>query len=293
MIFDCNNAEANLIETNEKNVSIYFNEVKKYPILTSSEERQLMEIVKNETGKKAEIARNKIVECNQRFVISAARKRQNGENFLDLVNEGNLGLMAAIEHFDLTKKQRFLTYAVFWIRKAINDYISGTEASVHTMNSTKVYTYASKARNTFFMKNERYPTTQELKEEIKIEFGVTIPYEEDLEKVIVTSIEPTMIDDEDSDNVYDSEFNVATATNNTEDDINRQYEIDTARELISTLDEREMEVVKSYYGIDGRIQKSYELIGRDLGICKERVRQIMNEAMAKMSKNVKPEMYEN
>lgn len=186
-----------------------------------------------------------------------------------------------------------MTYAVFWIRKAINDYISGTESSIHTMNATKVYTYASKARNSFFMKNERYPTTQELKEEIKIKFGVTIPYEEDLEKIIISSIEPTILDDEDIDNVYESEFNIVTATNNTEDDINRQHEIDTAKELMSTLDERELQVVKSYYGIDGYTQKSYELIGRDLGVCKERVRQIMNEAMAKMSKNVKPEMYEN
>ena len=292
MIFDCN-AEASLVDNKERNVSIYFSEVRKYPILTSTEERQLIEIVKNETGKKAEKARNRIVECNQRFVISAARKRQNGNNFLDLVNEGNIGLMTAIERFDLSKKQRFLTYAVFWIRKAINDYISGTETSIHTMNATKVYTYASKARNSFFMKNERYPTTQELKDEIKIKFGVTIPYEEDLERIIISTIEPTVLDDEDVDNVYESEFNIVTATNNTEDDINRQHEIDTARELMSTLDERELEVVKSYYGIDGHTQKSYELIGRDLGVCKERVRQIMNEAMAKMSKNVKPEMYEN
>lgn len=292
MIFDCN-AEVNLADNKEKNISIYYNEVRKYPILTSTEERELIEIVKKESGKKAEKARNRIVECNQRFVISAARKRQNGDNFLDLVNEGNIGLMTAIERFDLSKKQRFLTYAVFWIRKAINDYISGTESSVHTMNSTKVYTYASKARNSFFMKNERYPTTQELKEEIKIKFGVTIPYEEDLEKIIISSIEPTILDDEDIDNVCDSEFNIVTATNNTEDDINRQHEIDTAKELMSTLDKRELQVVKSYYGIDGYTQKSYELIGRDLGVCKERVRQIMNEAMAKMSKNVKPEMYEN
>lgn len=292
MIFDCN-AEASLVDNKGKNVSIYFSEVRKYPILTSTEERQLIEIVKTETGKKAEKARNRIVECNQRFVISAARKRQNGSNFLDLVNEGNIGLMTAIERFDLSKKQRFLTYAVFWIRKAINDYISGTETSIHTMNATKVYTYASKARNSFFMKNERYPTNQELKEEIQRIFGVTIPYEEDLEKIIISSIEPTILDDEDIDNVCDSEFNIVTATNNTEDDINRQHEIDTAKELMSTLDERELQVVKSYYGIDGYTQKSYELIGRDLGVCKERVRQIMNEAMAKMSKNVKPEMYEN
>lgn len=292
MIFDCN-AEASLVDNKENNISIYFSEVRKYPILTSTEERQLIEIVKTETGKKAEKARNRIVECNQRFVISAARKRQNGSNFLDLVNEGNIGLMTAIERFDLSKKQRFLTYAVFWIRKAINDYISGTEASIHTMNATKVYTYASKARNSFFMKNERYPTTQELKEEIKLIFGVTIPYEEDLEKIVISSIEPTVLDDEEVDNVYESEFNIVTATNNTEEDINRQHEIDTARELMSTLDERELQVVKSYYGIDGYTQKSYELIGRDLGVCKERVRQIMNEAMAKMSKNVKPEMYEN
>lgn len=289
MIFDCN-TDVNLVDNKEKNVSIYYNEVRKYPILTSTEERELIEIVKKGSGKKAEKARNRIVECNQRFVISAARKRQNGDNFLDLVNEGNIGLMTAIERFDLSKKQRFLTYAVFWIRKAINDYISGTESSIHTMNATKVYTYASKARNSFFMKNERYPTTQELKEEIKIKFGVTIPYEEDLEKIIISSIEPTILDDEDIDNVCDSEFNIVTATNNTEDDINRQHEIDTAKELMSTLDERELQVVKSYYGIDGYTQKSYELIGRDLGVCKERVRQIMNEAMAKMSKNVKSEM---
>ena len=73
MIFDCN-AEASIVDNKENNISIYFSEVRKYPILTSTEERQLIEIVKTETGKKAEKARNRIVECNQRFVISAARK---------------------------------------------------------------------------------------------------------------------------------------------------------------------------------------------------------------------------
>lgn len=291
MTFEYNTKEK-LNERNE-NISIYFSEIRKYPVLTSSEERELIEIARNEKGKKAENARNKIVECNQRFVISAARKRQNGNNFLDLVNEGNIGLMTAIERFDLSKKQRFLTYAVFWIRKAINDYISGTESSIHALNATKVYTYASKARNSFFMKNERYPTSRELKEEIKTKFGVTIPYEEDLDNIIISSIEPMALDEDDIDNIYESEFNIVTASNNTEEDINRQHNIDIANLLMSTLDERELEVVKSYYGIDGRRQKSYELIGRDLGICKERVRQIMNEAMMKMSKNIKPEMYED
>ena len=121
MVFDCK-TKAQFIQRSDIS-TIYFNEIRKYPLLTVKEERNLLYAIKFGNRAESEEARERIIKCNQRFVISAAKKWQNGSNFMDIVNEGNIGLMTAIEKFDINKKQRFLTYAVFWIRKAINEYI--------------------------------------------------------------------------------------------------------------------------------------------------------------------------
>lgn len=292
MIVNCKSENTGFVCRND-NTAIYFNEIRKYPILTSSEERVLLNVIKTGSVKKSQEARDKLIQCNQRFVVSVAKKWQNGDNLLDLINEGNIGLMKAIDCFDLDKKQRFLTYAVFWIRKAINDYVTNLENSVKVNNATKIYTYVAKARNSFFVKNERYPTIWELKEELKDTYNVHISNAEDLSDIDFTSIDVCELNQNEDVTVgYGilSEFNVITSTNNTDDRIEEMHNSDVVQLLLSVLDERERYIIEQSFGI-GCQEKSFEIIAKDLKICKERVRQLFKEALKKMNNSVKKGNY--
>ena len=99
----------------------YFTDVRHYPILNENEEYELLYKVQNgETKEEREEAKKRLVECNLKFVISIAKKLGNQENFSDLVSEGNIGLMDAIDKFDISKKCKLITYAVSWIVAYIN-----------------------------------------------------------------------------------------------------------------------------------------------------------------------------
>lgn len=292
MVLNCKTEKTN-VGYKTDSLALYFKEICKYPVLSSTEERELLNLVKNGSPRKAQAARNKLIECNQRFVISAARKWQTGDNLMDLISEGNLGLIQAIDCFDLNKKQRFLTYAVFWIRKMINDYITNRACTVRVCNATKVYTYVTKARNSFFAKHERMPNKWELKDELKDTFNIHISNADDLDSVDVASID--IHEDGQVEAVVEygtfSDFNDMTSFNNVEEHINEMHNADLISLLMTRLDKRERYIVKAYYGIGGMQEKGYDVIAKELNICKERVRQILRESLKKMNKCVKKGNY--
>lgn len=287
MVLNCKSESTNFTYKSQ-GIAFYFNEIRKYPVLTSAEERKLLETIKNGSPIKANAARTKLIECNQRFVISAAKKWQKNDNLMDLISEGNLGLIQAIDEFDLNKKQRFLTYAVYWIRKMINDYIVKREGIIRVNNATKVHTYISKARNSFYSKNERMPNKWELKDELLTEFNIHISNADDLDTITMNSIN-ICNDDNDEENAAGftqlNEFNEYTSVNDVEDRIEEMHNSDLVKLLMTRLDKREKYIVKSYFGIDCQ-EKGFDIIAKDLEICKERVRQILREALKKMNNSV-------
>lgn len=287
MVLNCKSESTNFTYKSQ-GIAFYFNEIRKYPVLTSAEERKLLETIKNGSPIKANAARTKLIECNQRFVISAAKKWQKNDNLMDLISEGNLGLMQAIDEFDLNKKQRFLTYAVYWIRKTINDYIVKREGIIRVNNATKVHTYISKARNSFYAKHERMPNKWELKDELLTEFNIHISNADDLDTITMNSIN-ICNDDNDEENAAGftqlNEFNEYTCVNDVEDRIEEMHNSDLVKLLMTRLDKREKYIVKSYFGIDCQ-EKGFDVIAKDLEICKERVRQILREALKKMNNSV-------
>ena len=287
MVLNCKSESTNFTYKSQ-GIAFYFNEIRKYPVLTSAEERKLLETIKNGSPIKANAARTKLIECNQRFVISAAKKWQKNDNLMDLISEGNLGLMQAIDEFDLNKKQRFLTYAVYWIRKMINDYIVKREGIIRVNNATKVHTYISKARNSFYAKHERMPNKWELKEELLTEFKIHISNADDLDTITMNSIN-ICNDDNDEENAAGftqlNEFNEYTCVNDVEDRIEEMHNSDLVKLLMTRLGKREKYIVKSYFGIDCQ-EKGFDVIAKELKICKERVRQILREALKKMNNSV-------
>lgn len=290
MIIDCKTNDNFFINRSLTSVELYFKEIRRYPVLSAREQRELLVKAKSADEYEAMAARDKLVKCNQLFVASMARKYQTDGNFLDIVNEGNIGLLTAIDRFDLSKEQRFLSYAVHWIRKKMNDYNANVVKMITPKNATKLYTYVRKIKNDFFLKNERYPSLDELQEILKKEYKVSVKEKTDLEVFDVSPINEssTVRDGKDPGNrnaaVMQSYYS-KSSSNNIEDDIESQDTEDRVNKLLSLLDERSRKVVEMLYGIGTDYETSPETIADTLGLSVVLVRKIVKDSLQIMRKN--------
>ena len=268
-----------------RTIDMYFNEIRKYPVLTSEQERELIKLIKEGNPQEAKEARDKLINCNQRFVVSVSRKWYNGENIMDIIEEANIGLMNAIEKYSLDKKERFLTYAIFWIRKAINDYVINKQPLVRPSNANKLYTYVNKVRSDFYNKNERYPTPAELKLILKKRYNIVMNETNETAQFDVFSMDEYVSDQSENVAVNSKVQDVMYRFSN--NDVENSHDVEHIKTFVSnllcTLTEREQYVIRSYYGI-GCEEESMDLIAQNIGVCKERVRQIYNDAIKKMKK---------
>ena len=203
---------------------------------------------------------------------------------MDIVNEANIGLLHAIDNYDINKKQRFITYAVWWIRKYINDYIVFKEKPIVPANAIKLYTYVPKVRNKFFTENHRYPTFDEIKDILKTEYKVVVTHNEDLEVLCMSSIDEAYFEpNEHSLNDETIAFENVTSSNNIEESTDKSDVREIVKTLLGYLTDKEKKVVKSFYGIDC-CETGLDTIGVNMDISKERVRQILNSSLKKMAK---------
>ena len=263
----------------------YFADVRQFPILDEKEEHDLLYKVQNgKTKKEREDAKKRLVECNLRFVISIAKKLGNPDNFLDLVNEGNIGLMDAIDKFDISKNCKLITYAVSWIVSYINKYQIQVSKAVAPPNALKLHTYVRNVMKEFFIENERNPTPQEIANKIREKFNFNISNLEDVELGKVVSIEEKYSVIEEDDSFEDSsEYIQKTSFNNIQETIDKEYKMHQLDFFLGKLDERERFIVEKSYGI-GCIAESFDTIALRLDLGKERVRQICVAAVKKMQK---------
>ena len=282
-VVNCKSDKSYLQRT--KTIDMYFNEIRKFPVLTSEQERELIKTIKKGTPQEAKIARDKLINCNQRFVVSVSKKWYNGENIMDIIEEANIGLMNAIEKYSLDKKERFLTYAIFWIRKAINDYVINKQSIVRPSNANKLYTYVNKARSEFYNKNERYPSPGELKCILRKEYNVAMADTNEMAQFDVFSMDEYTEDASDNvaANAKVQDVLYRFSSNDVEEGHDTEHIKTFVSNLLSTLTEREQYVIRGYYGI-GRDQESMELMAMNLGVCKERIRQIYGDAIKKLKK---------
>lgn len=281
LVVNCKSTDCGYIRRTDLTTA-YFDDIKKYPVLSSIEERKLLERAKSKNPAISEPARNKLVECNQRFVVSVAKRWQKGDNLMDIINEANIGLLQAIDNYDLERDHRFITYAVWWIRKYINDYLVFKDKPIVPTNALKIYTYLPKVKNDFFMENHRYPTFDEIKHVFKKKYGISLTNNFDLDGLTMSSIDDSYF--EPNDHAL-SETNMTyeriTSSNNIEEDTDRSDIKELASHLISYLSDKEKKVIKNFYGIDCE-EKSMGCIAREMGVSKERVRQLHKSALKKM-----------
>ena len=284
MIFSCKQNDCKYIQRSEL-TKAYIDDIKKFPVLSGNEELKLLKRAKSDNPVIAQAAKNKLVECNQRFVLSIAKRWQRGDNLLDIVNEGNIGLLQAIDHYDIEKKQRFITYAVYWIRKSINDYIILKDKPVVPANAVKIHTYLPKIKNSFFLEHQRYPTFEEIKKLLKEKYNVMVKYSQDLEALSLCYIDDAYFESRDTSlnsNIY--LYDEITSTNNVKEDTDETDRKKMVEALLSILTPREKEVVCKYYGI-GCFEMGLDTLCTDMRMSRERARQILKSAMLKMKKH--------
>lgn len=265
----------------DHSISTYLKEINKYKVLTSAEEADLIERMKNGD----EEARALLIASHQRFVYAVAKRYGNDDNVLDLVNEGNVGLMQALETFDSTKGNRFLSYAIWYIRREINAYLNNDNLLIRKTNNTKTVYKLSKIKSKFFAEHNRYPDMEEIAEILEKEYGVKIKDKTDLLDITTTSID-TCFDDEDARAFENTPYFTerTSVENEYQGDIDNEYNSAVSGALMSILTEREQTIIKKAFGIGYGKEFTNAEIGEDLGMSSERVRQLKNGAIKKMQK---------
>ena len=261
----------------ENPIRTYFDEISRVPLLTKEEEVELAKRV--EAGDKE--AKEKLAEANLRLVVSIAKKyRGCGLPFLDLIQEGNLGLMKAIEKFDWRKGYKFSTYATWWIRQAILRAITNRSRTIRVPTHInelirKIY----QAERDYVKEHGEPPSLEELAEELDtsveniVKAKKTAHYTASLDT-------PIGYDDEGSvlgDFIEDSE-----AVSPTKESFKELLQAELQKALREKLTPRERRVLELRYGLDDNQPRTLDEVGEIFGISRERVRQIQKEALEKL-----------
>ena len=267
----------------------YYEDIRKYDVMSEEKEVEMFNLFKNGNKQEQEYARNFIINANQRFVVAMAKRFATNENILDLISEGNIGLIEAMKDFDVTKGNKFITFAVWYVRRAINNYCINYGNLVKKTNLSKTYHIIAQATNKFIQTEYRQPTLEELLEIVNKEHKADIKSIEDIIDTKISSIDEGFNSEDDDAafgemslyNSYSSSFNEYEKISN--DDFNNKL----ISSMLGKLPEREKTIIKMVFGIG--YYREYELqeIAEELGLTTERVRQIKNSVLKEIKEKYK------
>ena len=256
-------------------IKMYLREIGQIPLLSYEEEIEYAQRVLN--GE--EEAKQKLIESNLRLVVSIAKKHTNrGLKMLDLIQEGNMGLMKAVEKFEYEKGFKFSTYATWWIRQAITRAIADQGRTIRIpVHMNETINKIKKESRTILQETGKEPTAEELAE--KLELPV-----EKVKSILEMNQDPISLEtpvgsEEDSelgDFVEDDKFA------NPYDATTRVLLKEQLDEVLKTLNEREEMVLRYRYGLDDGSQKTLEEVGKIFNVTRERIRQIEVKALRKL-----------
>jgi RNA polymerase primary sigma factor len=258
-------------------VQLFLNEAGRYPLLTAAEEVELAKLI--ERGDRQ--AKDRMINSNLRLVVSIAKKYQgHGLSLLDLIQEGIIGLIRAVEKFDWRRGYKFSTYATWWIRQAVQRGVANKSRTIRIpVHIVEREQKIARAERELTLTLERPPTDDEVARKAKL--SLKHVRETRAAARAVASLDKPLGDE------GDAAFGDIVATDKS--DVEEEVVIGLSENLlhaaVAKLPEREQEVIKLRYGLNGdQDPKSLEMIGRQLGLTRERVRQIETRALERLAR---------
>jgi RNA polymerase primary sigma factor len=280
---------------------MYLREIGQVDLLTGDDERRLAQLIEEGHRAAARVdegvidpaevrlmmravqrgqrAKSELTQANLRLVVSIAKRYSGrGMQLLDLIQEGNLGLMRAVDKFDHTKGFKFSTYATWWIRQAITRSIADQARTIRIpVHMVEHMNRLTRMRRQMHQELEREPTVEELAVKLQLE-------PERVRELLRISQDPLSLDspvgEEDESNLGD--FIMDSSTDGPADAATKTMLTEAVEDVLGELSEREQEIVRMRFGLDGGQAKTLEEVGKQFGVTRERIRQIEAKTLAKL-----------
>ena len=270
----------NTMGSADDSVKIYLQQIGRIPLLSTDEEIEIAKEIK-ETNKKG--AKEKLVNANLRLVVSIAKKYiGRGLSFLDLIQEGNMGLMKAAEKFDYTKGYKFSTYATWWIQQAITRGIADKSRTIRLpVHMIETLGKIKKATRDLTNELNRKPSKEEIAERLDIPLSKLRAVMRSAQATI--SLETPLNKKEDTTRIGD--FLIDNSSLSPDNKVVQESLFDEIRKILDQLSKKERDVLIMRFGLDDDgNKKTLEEIGARYGVSRERIRQIENRAISKLKK---------
>ena len=263
----------------DDSVRLYLREIGKIPLLTSAEELALAQRVV--AGEK--VAKDKMAEANMRLVVSIAKRYVGrGLDLLDLIQEGNTGLLRAVEKFDPDKGFKFSTYATWWIRQAITRAIADQARTIRIpVHMVETINKLLRTQRRLTQELNREPTNEEIAKEMEIDVDKV----EHIMKIKqdISSLDASVRDDEEDSVLGD--FIEDEDTVSPEESATSQLLKEHVKDMLGALTEREQKILKLRFGLEDGKSHTLEEVGQEFNVTRERIRQIEAKALAKLRKH--------
>ena len=263
------------LESTTDALQLFLREAGRHPLLTAAQEVTLAKRIERGDGG----AKQHMIQSNLRLVVSIAKNYRNqGLPFLDLIQEGTLGLIRAVEKFDWRRGYKFSTYATWWIRQAVQRGVANKSRTIRIpVHIAEREQRMGRAERELTAKLGRPPTDEEISKTAKI----SLKHLREVRQAAraVTSLDKPLGDDNDA-SIGDL---VGAAQDGVEEEVEISLTESTLRQALSDIPEREREVLQLRYGLNGEEPRSLEEIGRRMGLTRERVRQIEARALERLA----------
>lgn len=278
-----NRSNLRYVNIDDENVVQYLKDIRKFEQLSQEEEQSLIIRIKN-NDPDSETLKNKLIGSHQPFVLMFAQRHCpcGSDMLLDLIQEGNYGMMMAFENFNIDSNVKFMTYANSWILKYMLKYLENN-ALVQKNNRAKTFSVDVKVRDKFIQENGYEPNCEELLL-IFNEMGINIKHKEDLGELKMVSIDQPINPDAEEDDDNPNYIEIPTY-DNTEEIIDNDIKSTALHKILNNkLTDIERDVITRTFGFDGFVEKDFKTIAKELGHTAYNIKAIYETAIDKLRK---------